>query len=485
MKNEEIKMNNNGVEEDIKPNSAEKLENIITENNDKKQNDEENKMGTEPVLKLLTAMSIPAMFSMLVQAMYNIVDSFFVAKIGKDALDAVSLAFPIQILMIGVAVGTGIGINSLISRSLGANKIEYANKVATYSIFLGVISGAVFALIGFLFTENFFQLFTNDETLILMGSQYASTVMIFSVGIFLQINIEKTLQSTGDMLNPMLIQLFGAVINIVLDPILIFGLFGAPEMGIFGAAVATVIGQLGAMVIGLYVLLRKQKNLKITLKGFRPELSIISKIYKVGLPSIIMQSIGSFVVVVMNNILISLSTSAVAVFGIYFKLSSFVSMPVFGITFGAMPIFGYNFGAKKRKRIMECLKYAMIASLVIMLAGTAVFFFFGKELLMIFDATPDMIAIGTSALAIMGFTFPLLGINVMISSLFQSIGHANKGLIITVIRQVLVSIPFALIMSKYIGINAVWIAYPLAELVASFVGIYYVKKIYNKDLKNL
>ena len=316
-----------------------------------------NKMGTEPIGKLLLSMSLPAMFSMLIQALYNIVDSIYVAQIGEHALTAVSLAFPVQNLMIAVSVGTGVGLNSLISRRLGERREKEASAAATHGVLISFAESLLFLLFGLFFCRMFFSAFTSDSTVIQMGVDYTSIVTIFSFGSFIQINLEKTLQATGNMFYPMVFQLIGAITNIILDPIFIFGWFGLPAMGVAGAAIATVAGQILAMLYAVYVMVRKEHAVHITFKGFHFSGAIVRDIFQVGFPSIIMQSIGSVMIMALNNILIVFSQAAVAVLGVYFKLQSFVFMPVFGLGAGALPIMGFNYGARNKKRLMHTLQH--------------------------------------------------------------------------------------------------------------------------------
>ncbi|MGL5972900.1 MAG: MATE family efflux transporter [Oscillospiraceae bacterium] len=446
---------------------------------------EDNKMGSNPMFSLIISMSFPAVLSMLIQALYNVVDSIFVSRIGENALTAVSLSFPIQNTMIGVGVGTAIGINSLISRSLGAKRQDVADSAASHSIFLGAICGFIFLLFGIFGTKMFFGMFTDDPEIISMGVSYLSTVCFFSIGLFVQINIEKTIQSTGNMIYPMIIQIIGAVINLIFDPIFIFGLFGLPAMGVFGAALATVLGQLIAMFVGIYILVKKSHGIKIKIKGFRPDLHIIRNIYKVGIPSMIMQTIGSFVVVTINNILIGFSTTAVSILGIYFKLQSFIYMPVFGIMQGIMPIFGYNFGAKNRDRLASCIKISLLLVFGLTSIGVLAFQVFNRQLLMAFNASEDMLEIGIPALRIISLSFISAGFGITISTFFQALGHGFKSLILSSVRQVFIIIPFCLIMPKYFGIVSVWWSYPISEFFGLILGVIILISVYKKEISSL
>lgn len=425
----------------------------------------ENKMGTQPIMRLIITMSLPAMFSMLVQALYNIVDSYFVSIISENALTAVSLAFPIQTLLIALAVGTGVGINSLVARRLGERKKEDADSAATHGIILGVINWTIFAIIGLFFSRVFFQAFTDIDEIISMGTDYMSVVCIFSFGVFIEINIEKTLQATGNMFYPMVFQLVGAITNIILDPIFIFGVetIGLPAMGVTGAAIATVIGQIISMVVAIFVILFKEHEVQIDFRHFRIKWETIKNIYIVGLPSIIMQAIGSVMTIGMNAILISFNETAVAVFGVYFKLQSFVFMPVFGLTQGIMPIIGYNYGAHKKKRLLLALKLGCFIALGIMAIGTLIFWLFPDSLLSIFQASPTMLQIGRQALRLISLCFIPAALGILFSTLFQAIGSGVSSLVISLLRQLIVLLPAAFLLSK-ISLDAVWFAFPLAEI---------------------
>lgn len=440
-------------------------------------------MENMPMFKLLMTMSLPAMFSMLVQSMYNIVDSMFVAQIGEQALAAVSLVFPVQTMILAVAVGTGIGLNSLISRSLGEKNYDKAMVVADHGIVLALASWAIFALIGLLGSTAFFQFFTDDQTIIVMGRQYMSIVTTLSVGIFVQINIEKIFQASGNMIYPMIMQIVGAVINIILDPIFIFGWFGVPKMGIAGAAIATVIGQLVAMGLSIYLVAKKSKVIQINFKHFRFSLPIVKEIYKVGIPSILMQSIMAFIVIILNNILIMFSQTAVSVLGVYFKLQSFVYMPVFGLTQGALPIMGYSYGANNKERLASCLKKGLVVSLSIMVCGVILFWTFPRQLLMMFNATEHMFAMGIPALRIMSTGFSFAGIGIMISTLFQAIGEGNKSLLISVTRQIVVLLPLAWICSQFLGATGVWIAVAAAEFAGAVISVILLAKSYRAKIQ--
>ncbi|MEG2813496.1 MAG: MATE family efflux transporter [Oscillospiraceae bacterium] len=447
----------------------------------KKEDVTQNKMGTAPMMKLIASMSLPAMFSMLVQALYNIVDSMFVAKIGQDALNAVTLAFPIQMLIISVAVGTAIGINSLVSRKLGEKDYKTANSAASHGLILAAFTGVIFAILGIFCTKPFFNAFSDNPEIVRMGCDYIYVITICSFSVFLQINIEKTLQATGNMIYPMLFQLSGAITNIILDPIMIFGLLGCPAMGVRGAAIATVIGQTVATIFSLIVIFTKSHDVKIQIKGFKINWHTVKEIYKVGIPSIIMQSISSFLTAIMNVILKGFSPAAVNVFGVYYKLQSFVFMPVFGLTHGLMPILGYNYGAKNRKRLVSALKIGVVVALIIMTLGTLAFLIFPQNLLMIFSPDAELLRIGVPALRLISLSFIPAAVGIIGATLFQSIGHGTQSLLISILRQLVLLLPSAYIFSK-IGLNFVWLAFPFAEFVTFAVTLFMIAYVFKKTI---
>lgn len=438
---------------------------------------QENRMGTMPVNRLLLSMAVPIMISMLVQALYNVVDSIFVSRVGENALTAVSLAFPVQSLMIAISVGTGVGINALLSRSLGEKNFDEADRAANNGVFLAVMGSLVFMLFGFFFAKQFFLSQTSDPEIIGYGVQYLQICTIFSIGMFGQMTFERIMQSTGKTMYTMVTQGAGAILNIILDPILIFGLLGMPAMGVSGAAVATVIGQCVAMLLALFFNLTKNKEIKLTIKGFRPNGGTIKRIYAVGIPSIIMQSIGSVMVLGMNNILMSFSSTATAVFGVYFKLQSFVFMPVFGLNNGMVPIISYNYGARHKHRMVKTMKISVMYAVAIMLVGLLIFQAGPGMLLGMFNASEDMMGIGTIALRTISWSFLFAGFSIVISSVFQALGNGMYSLIVSVVRQLMVLLPIAWLLSKSGNVNLVWLAFPLAELIAAIVTALFMKKV--------
>lgn len=441
------------------------------------QTTKENKMGVMPVPKLLITMSLPIILSMLVQALYNIVDSIFVAQINENALTAVSLTFPIQNLMIAISAGTGVGINALLSRNLGEKKFEDANLAARNGIFLAFMSSIVMALIGIFGSRIFFLLQTNDAQIVEYGTQYMTIITVFSAGIFMQITFERLLQATGRSFYSMITQGLGAIINIILDPILIFGLFGFPRMEVAGAALATITGQIVAVCLSLYFNIKKNPEISINMKKFRPDKRVISTIYEVGIPSIIMQSIGSIMVFGMNKILLIFSSTAAAVFGVYFKLQSFIFMPIFGLNNGMIPIVAYNYGAKHKQRIMSTIKLSIGISISIMCIGLFVFQMFPEQLLGFFDASEHMMEIGIPALRIISLSFIFAGYCIIVGSVFQALGNGMYSLIISFARQILVILPVAYIFAQVYGLHMVWWSLPIAEIVSVVMSTLLFRRI--------
>lgn len=446
---------------------------------------QENKMGVMPIPKLLISMSLPMIISMLVQALYNVVDSMFVAQLNENALTAVSLAFPIQNLMIAVAAGTGVGVNALLSKSLGEKKYETANTIAKNGILLGILSSLVFAILGLLGSRLFFEIQTKDEQIIEYGTQYMSVITIVSIGLFLQITFERLLQSTGKTIFNMITQGTGAIINIILDPILIFGWFGLPAMGVTGAAVATVIGQVIAALLGLYFNHKFNKEIHVSFKGFKPSKETIGNIYKIGVPSIIMQSIGSLTTFGLNNILLMFSSTAATVFGVYFKLQSFVFMPVFGLTNGMIPIIAYNYGAQNKKRIYQTIKLSAAIAVGIMLIGVVIFQTLPQTLLGLFEASDHMLEIGVPALRTISLSFVFAGFCIVSSCVFQALGNGVYSMLLSIARQIVIILPVAFVFAKLFGLNMVWYAYPIAEVVSVMICIFLLKHIIKNKVKPL
>jgi len=443
----------------------------------------ENKMGVLPVNRLLISMSLPMVASMLVQALYNVVDSIYVSQINENALTAVSLAFPMQNLMISIGVGTGVGVNALLSRSLGERNFKEANNAANNGIFLGAMSSLLFVLIGLTVSRLFFQVQTDEQQIIEYGYSYLSICCIASVGLFGQIIFERLLSSTGRTLYTMITQATGAVINIVLDPILIFGYWGFPEMGVAGAAVATVIGQSVAMLLGLVLNLTANKEITISLRGFRPKGSTIRRIYSVGIPSIIMTSISSVMTFGLNKILMAFTSTATAVLGVYFKLQSFVFMPVFGLNNGMVPILSYNYGAQKKDRMIKTIRLSVLYAVGLMLLGLTVFQLFPRQILALFNASEDMVAIGVVALRRISPSFLFAGFCIVSGTVFQALGNGVLSLMVSIIRQLLVLLPTAYLLSRLGRLELVWLAFPIAEIASVTFTSIFLRWIYNRVIR--
>lgn len=444
----------------------------------------ENKMGSRPIKPLLLSMALPMILSMAVQALYNVVDSIFVSQLNEAALTAVSLAFPVQNLMIAVAVGTGVGINSLLSRKLGEKDFEAANRTAVNGIFLGVISYLVFALLGIFFSRTFFEVQLRDEQILNYGVDYLWVVMVFSMGLFMQIIWERLLQATGKMVCHMFAQVAGAVTNIILDPILIFGVpaLGIPRLEVLGAAVATVAGQILGMVLAIIFNLTLNREIHLSFRRFRPNKEIIKNIYSVGLPSIVMQAIGSVMTFGMNKILLMFSTTAAAVFGAYFKLQSFIVMPVLGMNNAALPIVAYNYGAKRPGRMKETIRTSIVWAVILMLLGVLAFQLFPELMLSWFQASEEMLAVGVPALRIISLNFLIAGISIVLSGSFQALGNGVFSLIMSLCRQLIVILPLAYLFAKWLGLTAVWFAFPIAEIVSLLLGLLFFRKLYREKI---
>lgn len=445
------------------------------------ENIQENKMGVMPVPKLLFNMAIPMVVSMLMQALYNIVDSAFVGMYSTHALEAVSIAFPIQNLMIAFATGTGVGINALLSRHLGEKKFEAADTTANTGLFLAICSYIFFAILGLTIVRPFFSMQSDIAEVVNYGEEYLTVILLCGFGIFGEITNERLLQATGRTVYSMITQGTGAVLNIILDPIMIFGYCGMPALGVKGAAIATVIGQCVAFILALIfnIKVNKEVNIRIS-KIFKPQLQEIIKIYEIGIPSIIMTSITSFLTVGMNLILKKFSEDAITVFGVYFKLNSFVFMPVFGLNNGMVPILSYNYGAKKHDRIIKTVRLGMSCAVIYMLAGLAVFEIMPDKLLMIFSASENVMNIGVTALRIIALSFIFAGIGIVSSTVFQSIGNPLHSLLISVLRQLVIILPVAYLLSLTGSVSNVWWSYPIAEVASFILSVFFLRKTFKK-----
>ena len=455
---------------------------------------QKNKMGTEPIVPLIIKMSLPAMFSMLIQALYNVVDSIFLGYYGQgsEALTAVSLAYPLQLLLIAFVVGTGVGINSLIARRLGEGDVKNAQNVAMTGIILGVATWIIFALVGIFASRPFITFMAGSENtqIIDYGVEYIFIVLVFSLGIFIQVMIEKSIQATGNMIIPMASHLIGAVTNIVLDPIFIFGLGPIPSMGVKGAAIATVLGQWVSMLILVVTICVKKFAIKFSFKGYKLSMKTIKEIYSVGLSGIVMQSIGA-VLLSAINIIINLSpspadvnTAAQTVYGLYFKIQSFIFMPVFGLNQGISPIMGFNYGAKCKERLLKTLKIGLIIAFSIMLLGTLLFQIIPGQILSLFDVDEQILSIGNKALRTISICFLPASVGVIFTALFQAVGKGMRSLLMSVLRQLVLIIPLAFVLSK-ISIDAMWFAFPISEFVAMVVAILFFIDLNKKDFSKL
>ncbi len=442
-------------------------------------------MGVLPVGRLLLSMSIPMMASMLVQALYNVVDSIFVAQINENALTAVSLAFPVQNLMIAFASGTAIGVNALLSKSLGEKNFKRANQAANNGIFLFILTYIAFAIFGLVGSRAFFQSQTDIAEIVAFRTDYLFVCTTFSFALFGQIILERLLQSTGKTFYAMITQTVGAVVNIILDPIMIFGLLGVPAMGVKGAAIATVIGQICGMSLALWFNLRKNHEIRIAIREFKPNPEIVKRIYSVGVPSVLMISIGSIMSYFLNRILLSFTETATAVFGVYFRLQSFVFMPVFGLNQGVIPIVAYNFGARKKERILKAIRLSITCAVCIMLTGLVLLQLFPYEMLMLFNATENMLAIGIPALRTISLSFVFAGFCVVASGVFQALGNGILSLAVSVIRQLVVLLPAAYLLSLSGTVTAVWWAFPIAEIASVIFSALFLKRVYSRQISKL
>ncbi|MBE5799739.1 MAG: MATE family efflux transporter [Clostridiales bacterium] len=450
------------------------------------ENTRENKMGVMPVGRLLVSMSLPMMASMLVMALYNIVDSMFVSRISENALTALSLAFPVQNLMVALSAGLGVGLNAVLSRALGAKDHESVKRAATNGVLLLVICAVSFMLIGATCTRLYFEAQTDISEIVESGVTYTTIVTVGSMGLFMGIFFERLLQSTGRTVYTMICQMTGAIINIVLDPILIFDLLGMPKMGVAGAALATILGQWIGASVGLLFCIRKNPEVSLSLRGFRPDGRMIRRILTIGVPSVIMQSIGSVMTFLMNQILIAFSATAVAVFGVYFKLQSFVFMPIFGMNNGTVPIVAYNYGARKPERMMQAIRYSITAAIAIMIVGATVFHVATEQLLSIFDASEEMLRIGVPALRIISLSFPVAGFCIGVGTVFQALGYSIYSMINSIVRQLAVLIPCAYVIGRITGdVTMVWYSFVIAEVFSLLLSVIFFRRIYKNVIKPL
>ena len=434
----------------------------------------ENKMGTMPENRLLLSMAVPMMISMLVQALYNIVDSIFVSRICEDALTAVSMAFPLQNIIIAIAVGFGVGINALLSRALGQKNAERVNQVAVNGLLLALLSYLLVLVAGLLGIRAYMHTQTDIETIVNFGITYLNICILCSFGVFIEITFERFLQATGRTIYSMITQLVGAITNIILDPI------GFPKMGIAGAAWATVIGQCLGAVVAVILNHCKNPEIHLRLRHIRPSGKLMGEITAISIPSIIMSCISSLTCFVMNLILITFSSTAVAVFGVYFKLQSFVFMPVFGLNNGMVPIIAYNYGAQKPERIHKTIRLGMLYAVIIMALGFLVFQLIPKELLLMFDASDAMLEIGAPALRIMSLAFIFAGISIVAGSSCQAFGYSVYSMLISIARQIVVLIPAAYLLSLTGVLRSIWFAFPIAEIFSLILSLFFLRTTLKK-----
>ena len=447
---------------------------------------QENKMGVMPVGRLLVTMSVPMMASMLVSALYNVVDSMFVARISENALTALSMAFPVQNLMVAISAGLGVGLNAVISRALGAKDHKDVARAAANGVFLLLCCAMAFMLVGATCVRPFYVAQTDITEIVESGVTYTSIVTVGCFGLFMQILFERLLQSTGRTVLTMVSQIIGAVTNIILDPIMIFGLFGMPEMGVAGAALATVIGQWLGAAAGFVMCLRMNPEIPLSMKGFRPHGATIKRILTIGVPSVIMQSIGSVMTFLMNQILIAFSATAVAVFGVYFKLQSFIFMPIFGMNNGTVPIVAYNYGARRGDRMMKAIRYSVAAAMSIMVAGMLLFHTATEPLLGIFDASEEMLRIGVPALRIISLSFPVAGFCIGCGTVFQALGYSIYSMTSSMLRQLVVLIPCAFVIGRLTGdVTMVWYSFVIAEAFSLAMNVFFFRRIYRGVIKPL
>ena len=446
----------------------------------------ENKMGTMPVVKLIVTMSLPAILSMTVLAMYNVVDSIFVGNYSQNGLAALSIVYPMQLLLISVSVGTAVGVNSLVSRKLGEKEFAEANSAAAHGLITCLFSYVLFLLLGIFAVEPFMNLFTKDPEIMQFGIDYLRIVLILSIFSIIQVMIEKTLQATGNMIYPMLFQMLGAVVNIIFDPLLIFGIGPFPEMGISGAAIATVFGQFCGMLFAVIVLFTKTHQIKITFRGFKIKANMFRQIYAVGFPSVIMQSISAIMMLGLNTIFtMNDSAVSVTVLGVYFKLQSFVFMPCFGLNQGVLPVLGYNYGARNKKRVYSTLKCGIIIAVCIMAVGVTLMWLIPDKLIAMFGGDQSLLEAGVPAFRIISLCFIPAAVSIILITLFQATGKGFRGLFISFARQLVVLLPVAYLLSVTLGVGYVWYAFPIAEVVALTIALLFFLNLVRGDFKKL
>ena len=439
-------------------------------------NSKQEQMKNRPIFPLLVSMAVPMMFSMLIQSLYNIVDSIFVARLGNDALTAVSLVFPLQNLVIAIAVGFGIGVSSCISINLGSKNTKRASQAASVGIILSIVHSILFVIFGLLVTKPFLRMFSSNESIVEMGSEYGYIVLCLSFGCLIQVCIEKIFQSLGEMSITMIVLAVGAIINIILDPILIFGKFGFPAMGVTGAAIATVIGQIAGLILYLIVLTYKKLPIQVSLRNVHIDKPLIKQLYSVGVPSSIMMSLPSVLVSILNGMLVRFSEVHVSVLGIYYKLQTFIYLPANGIVQGMRPIVGYNYGAKQKDRLHKTLRVSLLFAAAIMFIGTIVSLFIPQQILGMFDADVSMLEIGVPALRIICLGFLISTFGIIYSGAFEALGMGFQSLTISLLRQFVIIIPLSFLLSRFLGATGIWVSFPISEVIAAIVAIILMRK---------
>lgn len=443
-------------------------------------NNTDNKMAVMPMNKLLLNMSLPIIISMIVSALYNIVDSMFVAGYSKSGFDAVSLCYPIQMILIAVSTGSAMAIQALLARALGEGDKKKAQNILNTGVLMAIFHSILFLIFGLFFSRWFLELFSSDEEIVSQGITYMQICTIFSFGVNVQIAFERVMQASGNANYNLLVQGTGALINIILDPIMIYGYFGCPEMGVAGAAIATVIGQVSGMIIGILLTINKVKDLDFSFKGFKLDRKLVSQMYEIAIPAMCINSIMSIATVFVNKILSVYSTNATSIYSVFFKLQQFLYMAINGISYAAIAIISYNYGARLKERIKECIKLSLISTIIIMIVGTIIFELFPDVLIGFFNPNEEMLSIGHKTLRICSIGFVFGGISVMVCAILQALDGSKESLVISLLRQLVLVIPIAYVLSKLKGLNAIWWAFPISEILTVFLSIYYLRKVDSK-----
>ncbi|MFW6381418.1 MAG: MATE family efflux transporter [Bacillota bacterium] len=443
------------------------------------------RLGTEPIVPLLFKLSIPSIVAMAIQALYNVIDSIYVGRLSTDALSALSLTFPIQIIIIGISVGTGVGTSSLISRLLGRGQKKRASNAAEHVLLISILYGVIMAIIGYFFSDRMLKLFVDDPHLIQMGTEYISIILSGSIALFFPMIANDILRGEGNTFAPMVAMVIGAIINIILDPFFIFGIGFFPRWGVAGAALATVLARIISGLFLIYILFSDKNEIKFNYSNFRFDFSIIKAIYRVGFPAMVMQFLASFMLGGMNRILASYTSTAIAAAGIYFRLQSFVFMPVFGLNQGYMPLVGYNFGHNRPERMKKAIKSAFLIAFSFTMTGFVIFQVFPGYLISMFNSDPQLIRIGTEALKKISLAFPIIGPAIIISTTFQAIGRGLPSLVLSFLRQIIVLLPLMYILGKIFGLGALWYAFPISELSSTIPSAFWLNNVLKKHFRRM